>query len=172
MDLIKFLIFIKSIITDKTFLFVLSTVSGIILFSKFDFITNSKIIRKNSEYRDWVYVIFIFSSIGFLTQVIIEIYKYVEKKIHDKRLQDRMQQQLNNLTNDEFKILSSYIKQNTKTQYLRMEDGVVNGLVQAHIIYRSSNLGDSVKHTWPYNVQPWVWDYLYKHPEILAQEKK
>jgi len=49
-----------------------------------------------------------------------------------------------------------------------MADGRVGGLEAEGIIFRSSNVGNI--ESWAYNLQPWAWDYLSAHPELLALE--
>lgn len=48
-----------------------------------------------------------------------------------------------------------------------MGSGIVNELVVLGIIYRSSNFADTVDE-WSYNIQPWVWEYLHQHPELVS----
>jgi Super-infection exclusion protein B len=43
---------------------------------------------------------------------------------------------------------------------------VVNGLVSETVLYRSSNMS-ALGTTFPFNIQPWAWDYLNEHPELL-----
>lgn len=72
---------------------------------------------------------------------------------------------LHDLTPDERQVLRAYIENDTRTQYLDLQDGVAQGLAQARIIYRASTLGTLT--SFAYNMQPWAWDYLRAHPELL-----
>jgi len=47
---------------------------------------------------------------------------------------------------------------------------VVNGLEIEKIVFKSSNIGQLDE--WAYNIQPWAWDYLNNHPELLASNQK
>ncbi len=73
---------------------------------------------------------------------------------------------LHDLTAHEKRILRRYIDQNTRTQYLNIADGVVTGLVHEEILYRSTNIGH-LSIGFAYNIQPWAFDYLRQHPELL-----
>lgn len=73
---------------------------------------------------------------------------------------------LENLTQEEKRILSQYILRQSKTQNLDIQSGVVNGLEQANIIYRSANLGSALGG-FAYNIQPWAWEELNNHPDTL-----
>lgn len=73
---------------------------------------------------------------------------------------------LHDLTAHEKLILKRYLDQNTRTQYLNVADGVVTGLVHEEILYRSTNIGHLLTG-FAYNIQPWAFDYLRQHPELL-----
>ncbi len=110
------------------------------------------------EYRKYLGPIFLLLSVGILAWLTKNIIQYVyEKKIAKKRLW--------NLTPREKEILAFYIINNTRSQELPMSDGTVSELERIGIIYRSSDLGHG--GYFDYNIQPWVWDYLHKHPKIL-----
>ena len=72
---------------------------------------------------------------------------------------------MHDLTPDERQVLRVYLESDTRTQYLDVQDGVAQGLAQARIIYRASNMGTLT--TFAFNVQPWAWDYLRAHRELL-----
>jgi len=79
-------------------------------------------------------------------------------------------ERLHNLTAEEREILRGYIGNGTKTQLLDIQSGVVNELEEVFIIYRSSNIGHL--SGWSYNIQPWAWDYLNKHLELLFSNEE
>jgi hypothetical protein len=73
---------------------------------------------------------------------------------------------LNSLTEDEKQILRYYIAKDTRTNVLRVDDGVVQGLVAAGIIYRSANVGN-ILEGFAHNITDLAWDYLYVHRDVL-----
>lgn len=79
---------------------------------------------------------------------------------------------LHSLTFEETQILAAYLARGTRSLYLSVQSGVVKGLVHDHIIYRSSNVNNAEYGAlaFAHNIQPWAWDYLNAHPEILVGE--
>jgi len=73
---------------------------------------------------------------------------------------------LKQLTPEEKKLLSGYIHNQTRSQTLKVQSGVVNALVMQKILVRASSLG-SVFGGFDYNIQPWAWEYLNENPELL-----
>lgn len=78
---------------------------------------------------------------------------------------------LHRLTIEEKQILGRYIKGQTRSVYLNFNSGVVNGLVNETIIYRASNASNPEYGyaAFAYNIQPWAWDYLNKHRDLLRE---
>jgi Super-infection exclusion protein B len=77
---------------------------------------------------------------------------------------------LHSLTLEEKQILAAYLARGTRTLYLSVQSGVVKGLVHENIIYRSSNVNNAEYGAlaFAHNMQPWAWDYLNDHPEVLT----
>ena len=73
---------------------------------------------------------------------------------------------LNLLTEDEKQILRFYIAKQTKTNTLRFDDGVVNGLVAKGIIYRAATVGNLLEGS-AHNISEIAWDHLNIHPHLL-----
>lgn len=71
-----------------------------------------------------------------------------------------------NLTPQEKKIMNIYISKETRTQNMHLEYGAKNDLVRHHIIYRSSDVGRQ-NTGFSFDIQPWAWEYLKKHEELL-----
>lgn len=88
----------------------------------------------------------------------------------DRKQRARLQfKYLRSLSPAEKRVLRGYIEGNTKTQYFRMDDGVVGGLVKPlGYLYVGAEIGYMEKG-FAFNIQPWLWDYLVKHPEILGK---
>jgi hypothetical protein len=74
---------------------------------------------------------------------------------------------LHRLTAEEVQILRQYIEGQTRTNYLDINDGVVSGLISEAIIYRSANVSTFFT-TFAHNIQPWAWNYLNKHRNLLG----
>lgn len=76
---------------------------------------------------------------------------------------------LHRLTVEEKQILRQYVNGQTRSVHLSINSGVVSGLVSEGIIYRSSDLSNPHygRTAFAYNIQPWAWDYLNKHGDLL-----
>jgi hypothetical protein len=94
-----------------------------------------------------------------IKNLIIENYQKREfRKAIDKRLAA--------LTEDEKQILRYYFAKNTRANSLRVDDGVVQGLVAARIIYRSATIGDMVDG-FAFNITDYAWEQIHKNPQFL-----
>jgi len=78
---------------------------------------------------------------------------------------------LRQLTPDEKQILSRYILEDTRTQSLSIMDGTVKELEAMGIIRRASSLGHG-PWGFAYNIQPWAWTELRKHPDLVDLKKE
>ena len=72
---------------------------------------------------------------------------------------------LQSLNPTETAILRYYIENQTRSQSLPIHDGTVNALQREKIIIRGSSLGSL--HGFDFIIQPWAWEYLNGHPELL-----
>ena len=84
-----------------------------------------------------------------------------------KELKKTSLARLHRLTEDEKQILRFYFAKGTKANVLRFDDGVVQGLASAGIIYMSAPIGNMFEG-FAYNISDFAWDYLHEHKELLA----
>lgn len=75
-------------------------------------------------------------------------------------------QRLGRLSEDEKQILRFYISQQTRANTLRIDDGVVQGLVAAGVIYRSAQIG-SLVDGFSHNISEIAWKHLDKNEVLL-----
>ena len=73
---------------------------------------------------------------------------------------------LENLTESEKAILRYYVINGTRTNVLKIDDGVVGGLVSTGIIYRAAAMGD-LMDGFAHNISDFAWDYLSVNPHLL-----
>ena len=83
-----------------------------------------------------------------------------------KQKVQKLFQRLHTLSPEEKRMLKRYIAGQTKTQYISVMDGIAGGLQAMGILYRPTGMGDFVEG-FAFNIQPWAWDHLQKHPELL-----
>lgn len=118
-----------------------------------------------TEHRNYLGVFFLLSLIGGLTP----IWPIVGEKIRELQIAHLGKKRLKDLTPDEKAILNRFIAQNTRTQTLSISNGVVKGLENEAIIYRSASIGSPAPGTiyFDYNIQPWAWKFLQKNADWL-----
>ena len=146
------------------YIFALSIVSGIVLYGPNSISEGLGLDLFLNDYRKFVGVFFLLTVFLLFAHIIGFLKIKYEKHTNSKKLKKRLFE----LTVIEKKILSKYIDNNTRTEYFNFTDGVILGLVHEHVLYRTSNISDNPP-VFPFNIQPWAWDYLRKHPELLKQ---
>jgi len=149
----------------------IALVSGFLLFAKPSWLARFGLVEFVAQYRPYIGVIFLLAASLLVSHWLISSYKWLAKRrLWSKELKSA-KQHLHNLTHEEREILRAYVGRDTRTQYLPIESGVVAGLEWQHIILRSSHIG-SLVDGWAYNIQPWAWDYLHEHPELLFSKEE
>ena len=63
-------------------------------------------------------------------------------------------------------LLAHLLQNDRKTDYFCCTDGVVNCLETENVLFRLTTMAAKGRD-FPYTVQPWAWDYLKAHPELL-----
>jgi hypothetical protein len=147
-------------------LFGLGAVCGLLLFTN-DVILNKlglKVFVNN--YRTQVGLTFLICLIFVITDFAIYIGKTVNKFHRWYKNKTYGIKRLKKLTTEEKLLLKRYIDNNTRSIKFPLDNGIVNELEFYDIIYRASDIGRQVTG-FPYNIQPWAWDYLNKHKKLL-----
>jgi len=164
MDLSKFIEWIK---LSPRYIFPFLIISGFFLFAPEHVLSIFGLSTFTTQYKPIIGIIFLFSSALLLSHWFIEIWKWLVKGIKNTRAKKNFKHKLHQLTAAEKLILRDYLRNNTKTQYYSMTNGIVSGLELEGILYKASNIGHVYKFA--FNIQPWVWNYLKKHPETLEE---
>jgi hypothetical protein len=118
------------------------------------------------SYRQWIGIAFIGSGVLFLVDRCIAIFGWIRHGVAMQKHTKAMLKRLHSLREDEKQILRFYVAKQTKTNVLRIEDGIVQGLESTGIIYRATGIGH-VLHGFAYNIDDRVWEYLNKHQRLL-----
>jgi DNA-binding MarR family transcriptional regulator len=172
MDIIgKALDFIGGL-TSKNLVIILLSVSlasGVLLFSRDDFLKYIELNNFRAQFKEWIGMAFLASTALIVSVLGVTLFKWAQSKYGESR-ESRHQrtkriETLRNLTPAERRVLRRYVFLNTQTQYLDMTDGVVAGLEHKGIIYRATLMGDF--RSLAYNITPLAWEVLKKDPEIL-----
>lgn len=78
----------------------------------------------------------------------------------------KLSKRLSRLTEDEKQILRYYISQNTRSNRLRIDDGVVQGLAGSGVIFLSATMGNALEG-FAHNINEIAWDMLHENPALL-----
>ena len=162
MDLSKLLDWIK--LPTKT-LAGLCIVSGILIFSSESTLDTFGLKVFVSEYRAYIGIAFLITLALTLINTVSAIWKFIYPWIAEACWIRLGKKRLKSLTPKEKEILGYYIKKQTRSQNLPIQDGTVNALEKEKIIIRGSILGS--RYGFDYIIQPWAWEYLNNHPELL-----
>ena len=162
MDPSKFLDWIK--LPTKT-LSTLCIVTVVLIFSSDITLEKFGLKILVSEYRAYLGIGFLLTLALTLVNSISAMWEFIYPWVAEAYWIRVGRKRLNNLNPTEKQILSYYIKNQTRSQNLPIQSGTVNGLQKEKIIIRGSELGSM--HGFDYNIQPWAWEYLNKHPNLL-----
>ncbi len=146
--------------------FILSVITSILLFSNDEVLGKLGVTEAIGSWQIWIGLVWLVSVAILAAEIVFPVYGFVAKRVTWYFNLKGYQKRLHQLTVGEKEVLLQYINQNTRTISLNYSDGVANELESARIIRRASNLAH-YHDVFPFNIQPWAWDYLSKHPELL-----
>lgn len=118
------------------------------------------------EYRPYLGLGFLITFALLLVDILSHIWKPIGSRITDWNFIRQGKRRLHRLNPTEKHILQYYIQHQTRSQSLPLQNGAVNALQQESIIYRGSSIG--TLSGFDFIIQPWAWEYLNKHPELLT----
>ena len=147
------------------YLLPISLVTGFMLFASSDTLNTFGLNQFVGQYRPYLGIVFLISAVLLLVNWSINGYERSKNKWHQTTRRKAAQKRLHRLTPPEKRILNGFIGHETRSQYLSIESGIVNGLEAEGIIYRASAIGRLDE--WAYNIQPWAWEELNKNPDLL-----
>jgi hypothetical protein len=147
-------------------LFAACFATGLLLWANEDVLRTLGLQLFVCEYRSWIGVGFLVFFATLSAHGIAAVYDWLKKLILRWRASRHRIKRLHHLTQEEKKILHYYIARQTRTQLLPVDSGVASGLQAERIIAQATTVGDWLDGI-AYNIQPWAWDYLNKHPELV-----
>jgi hypothetical protein len=125
-----------------------------------------------SKYSIYFGLCFIFSASFLVAAAIYKLWNiWIGPGIKQMANVYYLKKDAKSLTDEEKKLLRHFIENQTRSANLSLKDGVVLGLEQRKIIIRLGILGtDAYSMSFPFNIQPWAWEYFNKHRELLDME--
>jgi len=148
------------------YLAALAVACGVLLFAGDEALDLLGLREFTENNRHWIGLAFLASAAIALVDGAKEVVGWVTNRFTSAKLAKIRLKRLNSLTEEEKQILRYYIAKQTRTNSLRIQDGVVQGLVTAGIIYQSGSLGD-LHSGFSHNISEFAWKYLNEHPTLL-----
>lgn len=149
------------------YLIAIGVAAAFLLFGSEEFLTRLGLKQFTEDYRAWLGLAFVSTISLFAVYVAGEILAFIGRKIKKRKFLERITQRLQNLTEDEKQILRFYFAKNTRSNVLRIDDGVVQGLVADGILYRSASVGNMLEG-FAHNISDFVWDHIHRNPGLLV----
>jgi hypothetical protein len=118
------------------------------------------------NHRHWLGLAFLAATALFVVNQSEEIVRWVREKIRSAQLKKKLLNRLRTLTEEEKQILRYYLAKQTRTNSLRFQDGIVQGLAAAGIIYQSASLGN-LHSGFSYNISDYAWECLTEDPTLV-----
>jgi hypothetical protein len=119
------------------------------------------------SYRGWLGAGLLFSVALLLAHAVGPVTRWVSGRCKYGVMIREGKKYLLHLTPSEKAILRPFLSANTRTQTLSVQDGVLRGLEDAHIIFRATGILVGPRLHTDYNIDSWAWDHLRRRPELL-----
>jgi len=148
------------------YLIALGVIAGFLLFADDNIVQTIGLTEIIKKYRSAFGLVLVGSSGLFIVSLAADALNFYKKFRNKGKARNRITSRLAQLTEDEKQILRYYLANNTRANYLRVDDGTVQGLASAGIIYRSAKIGDIIDG-FAYNIGDFAWDYLHTYPQLL-----
>jgi hypothetical protein len=148
------------------YIVVIGIVAFTILFIDERILVTLGLLDFKNNFRQWIALTALI-GIGFIViDFIVWCWKRTVHIAINLKMRQDIKRYLRGLTEEEKEILRFYISQQTRTNSLSPDDGVVNGLEHAGIIYQATFYG-SILNGHPFNITPHAWGYLNKNKFLL-----
>ncbi|MBY5849698.1 hypothetical protein HFN51_03875 [Rhizobium leguminosarum] len=116
--------------------------------------------------RTWIGFFFIFSAAALAVNLAWMIAGVLKPPVRDFIFIHLNKSVLRTLLEEEKAVLRPFIRDGAASIHGNINNGTINLLEHKRLIARSSTI--SIRFTiFPFILQPWVRDYLTKHPELL-----
>lgn len=148
------------------YLIAVAIVSGILLFLPDTWLQRISLNTFATANRQWLGLTFLVSAVLWGVSATSTCRDWVAEKFFRRRVRKHFAQKLCSLTEAEKQILRYYFVERTRSNVLRVDDGVVQGLVANSIIYRSASMGN-LSEGFAHNITDAAWDYIHANPDIL-----
>ncbi|RYF81156.1 MAG: hypothetical protein EOO29_11495 [Comamonadaceae bacterium] len=145
----------------------IGAVAGLLLFVPQQWLQKVGVAQLAEDHRPVIGVAFLFCMAVLALAAAGRVAKWIGAWLRARRRQRVLLERLAQLTEDEKQILRYYVSQQTRTNYLRVDDGVVQGLVGIGAIYRSSSMG-GLLDGFAFNITAAAWKHLHENHALLV----
>lgn len=149
------------------YLAAVALISGALIFSPGSWLELLGLRELSTQYRPWLGLAFLISIGICIVAIVSWIIELVLGIFRQRRIRRFVVNKLHSLTEDEKQILRYYFAKGTRSNTLKVDDGVVQELVACRIIYRSAQLGNMLEG-FSHNISDLAWDYVHSNPSILS----
>jgi hypothetical protein len=148
------------------YLAAIAAAAGFLLFGSDELLKRLGVANFAQHQREWIGLCLLVASALLLMDGGVAVVRGVRDFMRHREFVKRRTQRLHALTEEEKQILRYYVAAQTKTNVLRLDDGVVQGLVSAGVIHRAATMGNFLEGL-AHNIDDSVWQYLNEHHTIL-----
>jgi hypothetical protein len=142
---------------------------SVLLFIKDDTAKILGVHNFTQNYRQWLGIALIATSTLVVIDWSIKISRVIRNRVLRVKREKSILQSLHGLTEEEKQILRYYFAKQSKSNVLRIDDGIVNGLVAKGVLFRSASQGNLLEG-FAHNINEIVWDYLDVNLGLLDGE--
>lgn len=148
------------------YLIAVALIAGVLLFLPDAWLQRIGVDTFATANRQWLGLTFLVSAILWGVSAVATCWDWVAGNFFQRSVRQHIAQKLSSLTEDEKQILRYYLAKDTRANTLKIDDGVVQGLVANRIIYRSASMGNLLEG-FAHNITDAAWDYILANPEVL-----
>lgn len=155
------------------YLAVVGLSAGFVLYAGPETLEGLGLAQFAQDYRPWLGGVFVVSAAICVVEtfrwgkgVVSKRLEFYTREREKQRRAEFVQERLHALTEDEKEVLRFYIWNETRANMLKMNDGVVCGLISEGIIYRASPLVSPIAPV-AHNITETAWRYLNEKPYLL-----
>lgn len=138
----------------------------VLLFIKDDTAKILGVYNFTQDYRQWLGIALVATSSLVIIDWSIKISAVIRNQMLRIKREKRILQSLHSLTEEEKQILRYYFAKQSKSNVLRIDDGIVNGLIAKGVLFRAASQGYLIEG-FAHNINDLVWDYLNENLWLL-----
>lgn len=156
---------------DYRSLLILTGISWIIFFIPISLWQELGLLGLWSNARPWIFFIGLIATTWLILGGLYDLTKIGKNRASnwiDQQKRRRANEKLISFASRvEKEVLARYLAEDTTTIAFDIRDGIVNGLIAKGILYRASQASNPMSDDFDVNIQPWAWDYIKSHPDVL-----